>query len=71
MRRVQILIKNRLKTGAEIEIAGPTGPARLNRVEAVFDENGLLVAAAQPNMHARIVLEKDDPCRPGDIMRIV
>lgn len=69
LRHVDILIKNRLKTGAAVEIAGPRGPTRLNRVTAVFDESGLPVAAAQPNMHARIVLEKNDPCQPGDIMR--
>ncbi|NOY70216.1 MAG: U32 family peptidase [Deltaproteobacteria bacterium] len=69
MRRLQILVKNRLETGAEVEIISPAGPARSSRVAAVFDENGLLVKFAQPNMCAQIVLEEDDPCLPGDIIR--
>lgn len=69
LRHVEILIKNKLDTGAAIEIVGPCGPARSNRVKAVMDEAGLLVKAAQPNMRAQIVLEKDDSCLPGDIIR--
>lgn len=65
---VKILTKNRLRPGDPIEIKKPRGVTIKNRVTAVLDENGLPAAAARPNMHARLILEKDASCEAGDII---
>ena len=68
-RTIETLIKNRIAKNDSVEIVGAAGPARANRILRIAAESGADIPVAQPNMRATLALEKDDPCRSGDIIR--
>lgn len=66
---ITVDIKNRVMRGDAVEIIGPKGPPRKNRVLRVITDTDVDAAAAQPNMKVSLVLEQPDACMPGDILR--
>jgi len=68
-RTIATLLKNRIARNDPVEIVGAGGPARKNRIVGIATDSNADAPAAQPNMHATLVLEKSDPCRFGDIIR--
>ncbi len=68
-RAIETLIKNRIAKNDSVEIVGTGTPARKNRIQRIATDSNADAPAAQPNMHATLVLENSDPCRFGDIIR--
>lgn len=68
-RTLSTLLKNRIAKNDPVEIVGAAGPARKNRIVGIATDSNADALAAQPNMHATLFLEKNDPCRFGDIIR--
>ncbi len=66
---IETMIKNRIAKNDPVEIVGAAGPARKNRVQRIATDSNTDAPAAQPNMHATLVLEKSDACGFGDIIR--
>jgi U32 family peptidase len=64
-------IKNRIATGAVVEIIGRHGPARRHQITRITTPAEPDAPAAQPNTRAALALSEPDECVPGDIVRII
>jgi putative protease len=65
--RITLDIKNKLRTGAAIEILSPKGPPATAVVLGMADHSGGALETAQPNTRARVTLSAS--CREWDIIR--
>ena len=66
-RSVVLDVRNKFYQGDSIQVLTQTGPAREDKIEDIFDENGQHISVARPGSRTRIILNRGGS--PNDLIR--
>ena len=66
---VKIEVRNKIFSGDTVEVLKTKGPAKPDRISAIYDEDGHPISFAQPGSKVFIALYDD--CSPNDLIRKV